>query len=107
MERLYVFYDGKKVTLVLPTPKWLLSLGGDILSAGKGVLKAPMPSLVVELKVNVGDKVTKGQAIIVLESMKTETVLRAEKDGVVKMIGCQKGEMVEEGRELVDIEEVS
>lgn len=104
MERLHVFHEGHKTTLVLPSPKWLLSLGGDLLAAGKGALKAPMPSVVVEVKVAVGDKVEKGQAVVVLESMKTETVLRAEVDGVVKSVGCAKGEMVEEGRELVDIE---
>ena len=75
-----------------------------MLGAGKGALKAPMPSLVIEVKVNVGDKVEKGQAVVVLESMKTETVLRAEVDGVIKVIGCKNGEMVEEGRELVNIE---
>lgn len=63
-----------------------------------------MPSLVVEVKVKVGDKVEKGQAVVVLESMKTETVLRASVDGVVKVVGCKNGEMVEEGRELVDID---
>ena len=104
MERLHVFLDGQKSTLVLPTPNWLLSLGGDVLGAGKGALKAPMPSLVVEVKVNVGDRVEKGQAVVVLESMKTETVLRAEVDGVIKAVGCKSGEMVEEGRELVTIE---
>jgi 3-methylcrotonyl-CoA carboxylase alpha subunit len=36
--------------------------------------------------------------------MKTETVLRADAAGVVKSVGCKNGEMVEEGRELVDIE---
>jgi 3-methylcrotonyl-CoA carboxylase alpha subunit len=41
----------------------------------------------------------------VLESMKTETVLRASADGIVKAVGCAKGEMVEEGMELADIEE--
>lgn len=75
-----------------------------MLGAGKGALKAPMPSLVVEVKVSVGDRVEKGQAVVVLESMKTETVLRAEVDGVVKAVGCTNGEMVEEGRELVSIE---
>ena len=64
-----------------------------------------MPSLVVEVRVKVGDRVEEGQAVVVLESMKTETVLRANVAGVVKAIGCQNGEMVEEGRELVDIEE--
>lgn len=63
-----------------------------------------MPSVVVEVKVKVGDKVEVGQAVVVLESMKTETVMRADVAGVVKAVGCSKGEMVEEGRELVNIE---
>ncbi|KIJ66464.1 hypothetical protein HYDPIDRAFT_86424 [Hydnomerulius pinastri MD-312] len=106
MERLHLFSaDGTKTTLTLPPPKWLLSLGGDVLAASKGALRAPMPSLVVEVRVSVGQKVEKGQPVVVLESMKTETVLRAEVAGVVKSVGCAKGEMVEEGRELVDIED--
>ncbi|KAJ7575184.1 biotin/lipoyl attachment domain-containing protein, partial [Mycena floridula] len=63
-----------------------------------------MPSLVVEVKVKVGDRVEKGQAIIVLESMKTETVLRSDVASLVKAVACRNGEMVEEGKELVDIE---
>ena len=63
-----------------------------------------MPSLIVELRVDVGDRVEKGQGIVVLESMKTETVLRAHTAGVVKSVGCIAGEQVEEGRELVEIE---
>ncbi|KAF9018077.1 hypothetical protein BDZ89DRAFT_1021700 [Hymenopellis radicata] len=105
MERLHLFVGGQKTTLVLPSPKWLLSLGGDILGALKGGLKAPMPSLVVEVKVKVGERVEKGQAVVVLESMKTETVMRADRKGVVRSVGCKSGEMVEEGRELMDIEE--
>lgn len=63
-----------------------------------------MPSLVVDVKVHLGDKVEIGQAIVVLESMKTETVLRADGAGTVKSLSCRKGEMVEEGKELVEIE---
>jgi 3-methylcrotonyl-CoA carboxylase alpha subunit len=107
-ERLHVFLNGKKTTLMLPPPSWLLSLAGDVLNAAaekeKGGLKAPMPSLVVEVKVKVGDTVDKGQAIVVLESMKTETVLRAGGKGIVRAISCKNGEMVEEGRKLIDIE---
>ncbi|KAK6969007.1 carbamoyl-phosphate synthase L chain, ATP binding domain-containing protein [Favolaschia claudopus] len=105
MERLHIFSGGAKTTLVLPSPKWILSLSEDILSAAKGALRAPMPSLVVEVRVKLGDRVEKGQAVVVLESMKTETVLRADVGGVVKAVGCKNEEMVEEGRELVEIEE--
>ncbi|KIK17342.1 hypothetical protein PISMIDRAFT_685375 [Pisolithus microcarpus 441] len=104
-ERLHIFSaDGSKTTLALPSPSWLASLGKDVLAANKGALRAPMPSLVVEVKVTVGDKVEKGQVVVVLESMKTETVIRSEVTGIVKAVGCTKGEMVEEGRELVDID---
>ncbi|KAG6879320.1 hypothetical protein C0992_003537 [Termitomyces sp. T32_za158] len=106
MERLHIFATGhRKTTLVVSTPNWLISLGGDVLSAAKGALKAPMPSLVVDVRVKVGDRVEVGQAVVVLESMKTETVLRANTAGTVKAIGCKNGEMVEEGRELVDIDQ--
>ncbi|KAI0071208.1 hypothetical protein K474DRAFT_1669253 [Panus rudis PR-1116 ss-1] len=106
-ERLHIFHDGSKHTLVLPSPKYLISLGGDVLGTAHGSslsVRAPMPSVVVEVKVSVGDKVEKGQAVVVLESMKTETVLRAMGDGVVSAVGCAKGEMVQEGRELVVVE---
>lgn len=62
-----------------------------------------MPSLVVDVRVKAGEEVKKGQAIVVLESMKTETVLRAEADGVVGLVKCLKGDMVDEGQELVEI----
>ena len=100
IERLHVFSDGHKTTLVLPLPNLLLSLDGDLLKVTKGTLKAPMPSLVVKL----GDRVEKGQAIIVWESRKTKTVLRADAAGAVKAVGCKNGEIVEEGWELVEIE---
>ncbi|KAF5332532.1 hypothetical protein D9611_005124 [Ephemerocybe angulata] len=104
MERIHLFADGHRTSLVLPSPQWLLSLSSEVLNAHKGGLRAPMPSLVVEVRVKPGEKVEKGQAVVVLESMKTETVLRADVAGVVKSVGCKNGEMVEEGRELVDIE---
>ncbi|CAE6484434.1 unnamed protein product [Rhizoctonia solani] len=104
-ERLHIFHGGAKTVLSIPPPKWLLSLGNDLAkSVGGGSIRAPMPSVVVEVKVQVGDAVKKGDVIVVLESMKTETVLRAAVDGTVENVGCKAGEMVEEGRELVGIQ---
>lgn len=103
-ERLHVFHGSRKTMLHLPAPSWLLALGGDARTAARGALRAPMPSVVVDVRVNVGDRVQTGDPVVVLESMKTETVLRALVAGVVRAVGCKKGEMVEEGRELVDVE---
>ena len=110
-ERLHVFSSdatgsGLKTTLVVPSPNWLISLGTDVLSASlqAGTIKAPMPSVVVEVKVQLGQTVEKGDAIVVLESMKTETPLRADVSGTVRLVGCQKGAMVKEGAELVVVD---
>ncbi|KAG8699488.1 hypothetical protein FRC08_005282 [Ceratobasidium sp. 394] len=62
-----------------------------------------MPSVVVEVKVKVGDVVKKGDIVVVLESMKTETVSCASVGGAVENVGCAAGEMIEEGKELVGI----
>ena len=101
-ERLHIFSGGHAVTILRRAPAWAEVFSADARLAARGALRAPMPSLVVEVRVAVGEHVEKGQVIVVLESMKTETVLRAPADGVVKAVGCVKGEMVEEGRELVD-----
>lgn len=50
-----------------------------------------MPSVIVEVKVKVGDKVEVGQAVMALESMKTEMLLRADVAGIVQVVGCTKG----------------
>jgi 3-methylcrotonyl-CoA carboxylase alpha subunit len=104
-ERLHIFSGPHAATVLCRAPAWAEELSADAHSLARGALRAPMPSLVVDVRVTIGERVEKGQVVVVLESMKTETVLRAPGDGVVKVVGCAKGEMVEEGRELVEIEE--
>ncbi|KAF8515660.1 hypothetical protein JB92DRAFT_3154657 [Gautieria morchelliformis] len=86
VEHLHIFYHGHKATPVLPAPTWLQEKGKAVLNAAKGVLKARMPSLGVEVKVDIGDRVEIGLAIVMLESMKTKTVLRADGAGSIKGI---------------------
>lgn len=64
-------------------------------------IKAPMPGLVVEVKVQSGQSIKKGDAILVLEAMKMENILKATGDGVVKSILVQKGSKVEKNEILV------
>jgi len=67
-------------------------------------LKAPMPGLVLDIKVAPGDTIKKGQAILVLEAMKMENVLKAESDAVVKSINCEKSQAVEKNEVLIEFE---
>ena len=59
---------------------------------GKCVVRAPMPGLVVQVSVSVGQEVSAGQVLVVLESMKMENELPAPRQGVVKAIHVSVGD---------------
>ena len=73
-------------------------------SAGKSGVKSPLPGVILDIKVKEGDMVKKGQTIIILEAMKMENSINADKDGKVTAINVSKGESVLEGTDLVIIE---
>ena len=70
--------------------------------AGGATVNSPLPGVVLEIKVKDGDKVTKGQVIMVLEAMKMENAIEAPCDGTVT-IKAQKGDSVLEGATLAVI----
>lgn len=67
-------------------------------------IKAPMPGLILDVLVQVGDTVKEGDYLIVLEAMKMENTLTALGDGVVKSVSVIKGEKVEKNQLLIEIE---
>ena len=67
-------------------------------------IKAPMPGLVLELKVAVGDALSKGDPVLILEAMKMENVLKAAGEGTVKSIDIKQGDAVEKGEILIHLE---
>jgi biotin carboxyl carrier protein len=69
-----------------------------------GALEAPMPGRVAAVKVAPGQRVTKGQELLLVEAMKMENALRAPKDGVVRAVHVAAGDMVAPGRALVEVE---
>jgi 3-methylcrotonyl-CoA carboxylase alpha subunit len=72
-------------------------------AAGASVVVAPMPGKVVRVLVSAGDRVEPGQALVVLEAMKMETMLRAEIAGTVSAIGAEPEAMVDAGVVLVEL----
>ena len=65
-------------------------------------VKAPMPGLIIDLKIKAGDTVNAGDALLILEAMKMENVLKSPGDGVVKSVKVKKGDSVEKGQVLIE-----
>src|SRR5205085_11742606 len=80
----------------------LLAHAGEGAHEG-GRLTAPMPGKVVSFSVKAGDKVAKGQALVVMEAMKMEHTIAAPADGVVAELLYAPGDQVAEGAELLKI----
>ena len=60
-------------------------------------LTSPMPGVITNVLVEIGQSVSKGQALIIMEAMKMEHIIRANKEGVVKELFCSVGTTVEGG----------
>lgn len=81
----------------------LEKLGMNNGAAGKvNNIKAPMPGLIIDLKVKAGDTVKAGDPLLVLEAMKMENILKSAGDGVVKSVKVKKGDTVEKSQVLIE-----
>ncbi len=65
-------------------------------------IKAPMPGLIIDLKVTIGDEVKTGDSLLILEAMKMENILKSPGDGKVKNVSVTIGESVEKGQVLIE-----
>ncbi len=65
-------------------------------------VKAPMPGLIVDLRVKPGDQVNPGDALLILEAMKMENMIKATAQSVVKSVKVAKGDSVEKNQVLIE-----
>jgi glutaconyl-CoA/methylmalonyl-CoA decarboxylase subunit gamma len=70
---------------------------------GSGHIKSPLPGTILEIYVKVGDIVSVGQKLLVLEAMKMENSIDSDKDGKVLSISVNKGDSVMEGDVIITI----
>ncbi|WP_226634677.1 acetyl-CoA carboxylase biotin carboxylase subunit [Brevundimonas poindexterae] len=68
------------------------------------LIQSPMPGLVVSVPVTVGQEVKEGETVAIIEAMKMQNILKAERDGVVKAIGAGPGDPVAADDVLVEFE---
>lgn len=67
-------------------------------------IKAPMPGLILEINVSVGQEVKEGDNLLILEAMKMENSFASPRDGVIKSIAVAKGDAVDKGQLLIEFE---
>ncbi|KAK4125216.1 hypothetical protein N657DRAFT_570278 [Parathielavia appendiculata] len=102
-ERLTVFQLGEKTELTLVPPGWYDKALG--LKEIVGSVAAPMPCKILRNEVAEGQEVDKGTPLVVIESMKMETVIRSPQKGVVKKLAHTEGDICKAGTVLVLFEE--
>lgn len=100
--------DGKSFEVTIETPlQQQISAMGFSLDKQQAVsqITAPMPGLILDVQVNVGDEVKEDDLLLVLEAMKMENVVKSPRDGKIKSINVVKGEAVEKKHLLVEFED--
>lgn len=93
----WVFVDGH-VARLEPETRTSAKKRGDT-----GVM-SPMPATVVAINAAPGQSVNEGETLIVLEAMKMELPIKAPRSGVVKALHCAKGDLVQPGVNLLELE---
>jgi biotin carboxyl carrier protein len=95
----WVFLDGDVFEFEVPREGRRVVAG-----TARGSLSAPMPASVVRVEVAPGDRVSRGDSLIILEAMKMELPVRAPSDGTVAAVHCKAGDLVKPGIPLIDLE---
>jgi biotin carboxyl carrier protein len=101
-----VLYDGKFYPARVEDERehrLRLAAGGEVQSRGELHLKAPMPGLIVAVSVDEGQPVSKGDVLVVLESMKMQNELKAPRDGIVTRIRVSGGDRVDQQATLLTL----
>ncbi len=102
-----IFHRGKTTRILVLTPRaaelYLLMPKKQMDDRAK-VLLAPMPGLLVQLRVEEGHAVKAGQELAVIEAMKMENVLRAPVDGVVSKVWCKGGDSLNVDQIILEFE---
>ncbi|WP_159931013.1 acetyl-CoA carboxylase biotin carboxyl carrier protein subunit [Oceanicoccus sp. KOV_DT_Chl] len=102
----YVAQDGENIFIHMHGKSWSLELASEFSSAGSGenvgggVVRAPMPGVVVDVYVANGDQVVEGQSLMLIESMKLQTEVKAAISGIVDQVNVESGNTFEKSSVL-------
>ncbi|MFN4082051.1 MAG: biotin/lipoyl-containing protein [Bacteroidia bacterium] len=106
-KNLKIMVNGKKQIVGIKDKydELLKQLGMDKMMGKKSnTIKSPMPGLVLRVLVSEGDLVKKGDALLVLEAMKMENIIKADADAIVKKVNVNVKQPVEKNAVLIELE---
>ncbi|WP_026706574.1 acetyl-CoA carboxylase biotin carboxyl carrier protein subunit [Flavobacterium soli] len=93
------------VVITNPLDQLIKDMGFEV-GASKQInsIKAPMPGLILEMSVTVGQEVQVNDCLLILEAMKMENSFLSPRSGIIKSISASKGDAVEKGQLLIEFE---
>ena len=109
-------FINKTYTVVINNNEYVVSIANHLdqlikemgFEVGKAkivnAIKAPMPGLILEISVTVGQEVQEGDNLLILEAMKMENSFDSPRAGVIKSIAVEKGQAVDKGQLLIEFE---
>ncbi|UQD57449.1 acetyl-CoA carboxylase biotin carboxyl carrier protein subunit [Flavobacterium sp. K5-23] len=109
-------FNQKSYTVLVNNNRYTVAISDDLdvlikkmgfeVGATKQVnaIKAPMPGLILEISVTVGQEVKENDSLLILEAMKMENSFLSPRDGVIKSISVTKGDAVDKGQLLIEFE---
>ena len=96
----HVEVSAPKAAAPVQAPQPVIQAAPVAASTG-AVIEAPMPGVIVDIKVKVGDTIAEGDLVAIIEAMKMETELYADKSGTISAVNVAKGSQINAGDVLV------
>lgn len=88
----------------IPKPSPAPQASKPAAASNESAVKSPLPGIILDLKVKEGDTVKEGQVVAVIEAMKMENDIEAERGGKVKSVNVTKGDSVLQGSPIITFE---
>ncbi|MEN8125164.1 MAG: acetyl-CoA carboxylase biotin carboxyl carrier protein subunit [Bacteroidota bacterium] len=94
-----------QIEIANPIDQLIKEMGYSVGSSKKlNFINAPMPGILIDINVKEGDQVKEGDTLLILEAMKMENAIICPKEAIVKSVFAVKGETVEKGKLLIELE---
>lgn len=95
---------GTRLNICIAADDEMTVMHNRSITSADGIVRSPLPGTILRLPVKEGEKVEAGQAVAILEAMKMENTIEAERAGTVTKIHVSQGDSIPEGGEIMTIE---